>query len=341
MIPWDLLIFVALGVIIVFLAIFCLMRLIESLLFRRLSMTADRPNHQTLLVMAGSLKRSWLFLTLIIASYFALQITPISSQTQESVNQVFFIIFIVYFTWLIHRLITCQTESLIADRKDKRRSVTSFKFFNRIFDIFLWIGVGLLIIFMLGYDITVLLAGLGIGGILFAVASQKIFADLFYSFALHSDHVFEEGDFIIIGDFRGSPGNAGGRIERIGLRSTHLRAPTGESIIVANQELTSKIIYNYSKKKDTRMSLLFSVSYETKSEKLGQLDKLVNEVLARQNLVRCGQVLFREFGPNGPSFELVYDLETSDYSEMQSVHRQISLTLKEKLDQAGIKMAGG
>lgn len=340
MVPWDILFFVALGVVIVFVAIFCLMRLIEWLLFKRLSAAADQPNHQMLLVMTGSLKNSWLFLTLIIASYFALQVTPISLQAQESLNRVFFIILIVYFTWLIHRLITCQTELLIADRKDKRRSVTSIKFFNRIFDIFLWVGVGLLIISILGYDITVLLAGLGIGGVLFAVASQKIFADLFYSFALHSDHIFEEGDFIIIGDFRGSPGNAGGRIERIGLRSIHLRAPTGESLIVANQELTSKIIYNYSKKKDTRMSLLFSVSYETKAEKLGQLDKLVNEVLAHQNLVRSGQVIFREFGPNGPSFELVYELETSDYSEMQLVHRQIGLALKEKLDQTGIKMVG-
>jgi len=143
-----------------------------------------------------------------------------------------------------------------------------------------------------------------------------------------------------VGGRRQVIGNNRGRIERIGLRSTHLRAPTGESLIVANQELTSKIIYNYSKKKDTRMSLLFSVSYETKAEKLGQLDKLVNEVLAHQNLVRSGQVIFREFGPNGPSFELVYELETSDYSEMQLVHRQIGLALKDKLDQAGIKMVG-
>lgn len=340
MVPWDILLFIALGAVIVFVAIFYLMRLIEWLLFKRLSAAADQPNHQTLFVIAGSLKRSWLFLALIIASYFALQITPISLQAQESLDRVFFVILIIYLTWLIHRLITGRTEMLIADRKDKRRSVTSIKFFSQIFDIFLWVGAGLLIISMLGYDITVLLAGLGIGGVLVAVASQKIFADLFYSFALHSDHIFEEGDFIIIGDFRGSPGNAGGRIERIGLRSTHLRAPTGESLIVANQELTSKIIYNYSKKKDTRMSLLFSVSYETKAEKLGQLDKLVNEVLAHQTLVRSGQIIFREFGPNGPSFELVYELETSDYSEMQLVRRQVGLTLKEKLDQADIKMVG-
>lgn len=89
------------------------------------------------------------------------------------------------------------------------------------------------------------------------------------------------------------------------------------------------------------MSLNFGVSYDVESKKLQQLDKIVKEVLARQNLVRCGQLAFLGFASQGPTFELVYDLETSDYDEMRSVHRQIGLTLKEGLEEAGIKMVGG
>lgn len=340
MIPWDILLFLSLGVAAIFLAIFLGMKIIGSILFKRME-ASERSKGQILMTLAGSLKKSWMFLILTIASYFALQIIPFNTGSQEVISRVFFTIFIIYFAWLIHQLITCQTESLIADRKEKRRSVTSLKFFNRLFDIFIWVGVGLLVIFMMGYDITVLLAGLGVGGILIAIASQRIFSDIFYSLALHSDHVFEEGDFIVIGDFRGAPDGASGRIERIGLRSTHLRAPTGESIIVSNEELTSKAIYNYSKKKEARMSLNFGVSYDVESKKLQQLDKIVKEVLARQNLVRCGQLAFLGFASQGPTFELVYDLETSDYDEMRSVHRQIGLTLKEGLEEAGIKMVGG
>lgn len=339
MIALDLFLFLILGIAIIFLATFLGMKLLGFILFKRLE-ADSRSKSQTLMTMARSLKKSWMLLTLIIASYFAFKIIPLNADSQEVVGRVFFTIFIIYFAWLIHRLITCKTESLIADRKEQRRSITLLKFFNRLFDILIWVIVGLLVIFMMGYDITVLLAGLGVSGVLIAIASQRIFSDLFYSLALHSDHVFEEGDFIVIGDSRGSPGGASGRIERIGLRSTHLRSPTGESIIVSNGELTSKVIYNYSKKKEARMSLNFGVSYEVDSKKLRQLDEIVKEVLARQNLVKRGQLVFREFASQGPTFELVYDLETSDYDEMRLIHGQIGLTLKEKLEEADIKMVG-
>ncbi len=337
---WDFLLFSILRSVVAFLAVLCFMRIFELTVLRWIWHLVCKLHRNLFRSLVKALQGGWLFLSFLLSFYVVFYISPLSRIVQEKLEVAFLILFVFYFVWTIHRLIGYQTESLIADRKEKRRSVTSLKFFNRIFDVVLWIAALLFIISALDYDITVLLAGLGVGGVLFAVASQQILAELFSSFALYSDHIFEEGDFIIVGDFRGNPGHARGRIERIGLRSTHLRAPNGESIILPNQELASKIIYNYSKKKETKMSLVFSVDYGAEPEQLARLDGLVEDILRGQDLVRSGRLNFQEFGSSGLVFELCYELETADYDKMQEIHCRVGITLKEKLAENGIKLAG-
>jgi len=335
MFPEDVL-FIILQTIVVFLAFLCGLKLADLFILRNLLLLKGRFRHTFFYSLIRALKARWFFLSVLLATYFSLS----GLQARREISLVFFIIFIVYLAWLLHRSITYQMDSLIADRKERRRSITSLKLFSKIADILIWIGAILVIVWKLEYDLTVILAGLGVGGILFAVASQKILLELFSSFALYSDHVFEGGDFIVIGDFKGGPGLTQGRIERIGLRSTCLRAPNGESILVPNQELAGKIIYNYSKKKGTKMSLIFGVSYETEADKLKQLDRIVGDILEQKEMVARGQLTFQQFGANGMIFEILYDLETSDYDQMRRIHQDISLRLKEQLDWADIKVVG-
>lgn len=325
---------------IAFLAVVCAMRLFQLTILRWLTVRSAQLRPNILCCFFKALEGSWLFLSFIVSVYAASRVAFFEFIWRDKLETGLFILFVVYVAWTIHRLIGYQTDSLIADRKEKRRSVTSLKFFNKICDILLWVVALLVVVSALDYDITVLLAGLGVGGVLFAVASQRVLAEMFSSFAIYSDHVFEEGDFIIVGDFRGNPGHARGRIERIGLRSTHLRAPTGETIVLPNQELSSKIIYNYSKKKETRMSLIFNVSHQTPTERLDQIDDLVGKILAEEELVREGRVNFQEFDNGGLVFEINYELRTADYDEMQSAHQRIGLSLRKRLTEAGIKLSG-
>ena len=340
MIIYEDLIISILRSLVVFLSILCCMRLIELIFLGRIIRCAVQSYTNLFCFIVRVFKSSWLFLSIFLALCISFYIFPMNQIIWEKFRSIFLVIFIFYITWLIHRLISCRTESLIADRKENRRNITSLKFFNRVFDIVLWVGAILIVISILNYDVRVLLAGLGVGGVLFAIASQKILSELFTSFMIYSDHIFAEGDFIVIGDNHGAPGEAQGRIERIGVRSTQLRGPNGENIILPNQDLANKIIYNYSKKNSTRMSLAFSVDYTVPSEVLNKMDDLIKEILDNQDFVKCGQIDFKFFGVHGPVFELTYDLETSEYHEMQTIYKQIALALKDKLSQNGINILG-
>ncbi len=84
-----------------------------------------------------------------------------------------------------------------------------------------------------GVNITALVAGLGIGGIAVALAVKDILADIFASVSIMLDKPFEVGDAIAVGDLRGT-------VERIGIKTTRLRAPSGEQLVFPNDDLLAR-----------------------------------------------------------------------------------------------------
>lgn len=84
-------------------------------------------------------------------------------------------------------------------------------------------GAGLLLD-NLGFKISTVIAGLGIGGIAVALAAQAVLGDLFSYFSILFDRPFKIGDFLIVGDHLGA-------VEHIGIKTTRLRSLSGEQLI--------------------------------------------------------------------------------------------------------------
>ncbi|MGD2030279.1 MAG: mechanosensitive ion channel family protein, partial [Desulfobacterales bacterium] len=124
-----------------------------------------------------------------------------------------------------------------------------------------WAFVVLLVLDNLGFNITTLIAGLGVGGIAVAMASQSILADLFASLSILLDKPFKVGDFIIVGDLLGS-------VENIGLKTTRLRSLGGEQLVFSNADLLSSRIRNYKRMQERRVVFTVGVEYSTASDKL-------------------------------------------------------------------------
>ena len=105
------------------------------------------------------------------------------------------------------------------------------------------------IIFMidnLGYNVTSLIAGLGIGGIAIALAAQTILGDLFSYFVIFFDRPFEIGDFIVIDD-------KSGVVEYIGIKTTRIRTLGGEQLVCSNTDLTDSRLHNYKRLQKRRI----------------------------------------------------------------------------------------
>ncbi|WP_294122763.1 mechanosensitive ion channel domain-containing protein [Sphingomonas sp.] len=159
----------------------------------------------------------------------------------------------------------------------------------------------------LGVNVTALVAGLGIGGIAIGLAAQGIFSDLFAALSIVFDKPFRRGDTIRYGS--GSDVTVG-TVERIGLKTTRLRSQTGEQVIMANTKLLDQEVRNLAEAKVRRVTLPFSLTYQTSVEMLERLPAIAEEVLKTVKTAKLVRCIPTAFAPSSIDCELVYDDRT-------------------------------
>ncbi|MBU0974220.1 mechanosensitive ion channel family protein [Patescibacteria group bacterium] len=195
-----------------------------------------------------------------------------------------------------------------------------------------WLVGILLILSNLGINITALTTGLGIGGIAVALAMQNILGDLFSSFSIYFDKPFEVGDYIVLGDESGT-------VEKIGIKTTRIKALQGEEIVIANNDLTNARIHNYKRMKLRRSTFNIGVTYDTPQEKLAQIPQLINEIIQSVKLTKVDRVHFASFGNSSLNFSVVYFIESSEYNVFMDIQQEINLKIIEKFAKEKIEFA--
>jgi len=213
---------------------------------------------------------------------------------------------------------------------DAERS--AIKLITNIVKGILWLIGALIIVQNLGVNVTSLVAGLGIGGVAIAFALQSILEDLFSSFAIIFDKPFKEGDFIIIG-------NDMGVVEKIGIKTTRMKALQGEELIISNKELTSSRIQNFKKMEERRVPFRIGVTYDTSNSKLKAVPSYVEKIINKQKNIRFDRAHFVEYGDSALIFEIVYYVLSADYNEYMDINQAIYLGIKEKFEKEKIEFA--
>jgi len=159
----------------------------------------------------------------------------------------------------------------------------------------------------LGVNVTALVAGLGIGGIAIGLAAQGIFSDLFAALSIVFDKPFRRGDTIRYGT---GTDVTTGTVERIGLKTTRLRSQTGEQVVMANTKLLEQEVRNLAEARVRRITLPFSLTYQTSAETLERLPAVAEEALKAVKTARLVRCIPTAFSPSSIDCELVYDDRT-------------------------------
>ncbi|MFC1685576.1 mechanosensitive ion channel family protein [Nanoarchaeota archaeon] len=217
-------------------------------------------------------------------------------------------------------------------KKGDNSGTSMIKILAIIAKIAIWIIAFLMILSNLGIEITPLIASLGVGGIAIALALQVILGDLFAAFSIYFDKPFQEGDFIIMGKDMGI-------VKNIGIKSTRISTLQGQELVVSNSEMISSRINNYKKMRKRRISFGFGVEYGTKTAKLKKIPKMVGEIFKKIKLADIDRVHFKEFGDSALLYEVVYYLNTGDYTKYMDTQEDINLGIKEAFEKEKISMA--
>lgn len=185
---------------------------------------------------------------------------------------------------------------------------------------------------VLGFEISALVAGLGVGGVAAALAVQNILGDLFASLSIYFDRPFNLGDFIVVDD-------AMGTVQKIGLRTTRVQALSGEEIVFANGDLTKSRVRNFKRMQERRVQFVFGVEYETSIEKLREISTLVADAVRSLPGTRFDRAHFKEYGDSALNFEVVYFVLSADYNAYMDIQQHINLELFAVFAQRQIQFA--
>lgn len=196
----------------------------------------------------------------------------------------------------------------------------------------LW-GLGTVFILdNLGVNISALMAGIGIGGIAVAMASQAILGDAFSALSIFFDKPFEVGDFIIIDDLMGT-------VECVGIKTTQVRSLHGEQLVFSNSDLTKSRIKNYKRMQTRRIAFKIGVVYQTENQKVKRIPELVRNIFAHMKDVKLDRVHFQSFGDFSLIYEIVYYVLSPDYNIYMDKQQEINFALKDIFEQEAIEFA--
>jgi small-conductance mechanosensitive channel len=195
-----------------------------------------------------------------------------------------------------------------------------------------WTLALLIALDQLGFNVTALVAGLGIGGVAVALAMQNILGDLFASMAIVLDKPFQVGDFIVVGEHAGS-------VEKVGLKTTRVKSLWGEQLVFANAQLLGSQIRNYRKMQERRIAFTIGVTYETPLEKLRALPGWLKAAVEAQPDVRFDRAHFKSYGAFSLDDEIVYYVLSADYNLYMDRQQAVNLAIFDQLAKEGVQFA--
>lgn len=193
------------------------------------------------------------------------------SEVLENFNSFYIILLIFAIYRLINNAILYFSENILLNYPNIRQELINFLIV--IFKIFLFIILLLVILKELGYNITAIVASLGVGGIAIALAAKDTLTNFFGLINIILDNSFSQGDIIKTDNFEGS-------VVEIGIRSTTIRTFTNELVTIPNSKLSDGIVINMTKRKiGRRIKFYLKVSFDSDRESIEEVVSKIEKML--------------------------------------------------------------
>ncbi|MFI5391476.1 MAG: mechanosensitive ion channel family protein, partial [Bacteriovoracales bacterium] len=161
-----------------------------------------------------------------------------------------------------------------------------------------------------GLNMRALIAGLGIGGLAFALAAKDSISNVFGSLMVLLDKPFEVGDFLKI------DGRIEGKVESVGLRSTRLRTIQESQITIPNGILTNTHIDNFGRRLMRRFQTTIGIQYNTPPEKIEAFCEGIRELIVSNKVTYKEEfhVYLNSFAESALNIEIILFFEVPNFT---------------------------
>lgn len=265
---------------------------------------------------------------LFVALYFFLNLS-------EALSKLVLYAFIVFLGVAVLRILfnvvdflaKIYSEKMTDDNKEITTLLPALRVIGKVV---ITVIIAIFVLSNLGVDVTALVAGFGIGGLAVAFAFQKILSDLFSTFVIFLDKPFKVGDSVQVDDISGT-------VEKVGLKTTCLRAFTGEKVVIANEDLANATLHNNSDNPSRRVALIIPIAYHADKEKIRKISGILKGVVESADKTSFTSAGIDTFGEHAILFKLVYRVNDVVFREFVETKYIVSLGIVEALDEHGIE----
>jgi len=328
-----------LGFLLVIVATFIVRAVVRYFVDRWLKKLAERTSTEADDRILQAFRRPAFFLVYIAGFYLALEVLnlPVDPiNLPRFITALFTSLLIVDAAWFLYsatdilalylQRFTAGTESKLDDQL-----VPIVRKGCRVVVILLAL---VMIIQNLGYSVSSLLAGLGLGGLAFALAAKDSLANMFGSITIFTDRPFQVGDWIK------APG-VEGTVEDVGFRSTRVRTFEKTLVSIPNSKLAGNTIENMDARPVRRVSMTVGVTYETRADQMRKAVEAIREILKSHPEVWQDYwlVYFTDFGSSSLNIFVYYFSKSKVWAEYLEVRQDVNLKIMSKLEEMGLEIA--
>jgi MscS family membrane protein len=240
------------------------------------------------------------------------------------------------FFWFLQRVasLTLQRLRIHAISAGRVGTGTLMVLADRLLRALVVITALLSILAIMGFNLTTVLAGLGIGGIAIAFAAQKTLENLFGGISVLADDVIRVGDYCRFADRTGS-------VEDIGLRSTQVRTDARTQLSIPNGALATMSIENFTRRDKIQFAPVLAIRCETSADQLRYLLAEIRRMLYAHPKVESGSatIRFANFDASSLRIEISSYILTRDSNEFIAIREDLLLRIMEIVENSGTGFA--
>ncbi|EHR9109314.1 mechanosensitive ion channel family protein [Campylobacter coli] len=230
-------------------------------------------------IFIDNIKKPVGFLLICYAISLCLTIATYPAPLSINLSNLFHIVYVVLIAWLILRILDGYGVVLVSKLAQKSGKKEVVNLIIKILYFVIIIIALLYILAQLGFNISAIIASLGIGGLAVALAAKDIIANFFASILLLFDNSFNQGDWVEVSGIEGT-------VVETGLRKTTIRTFDNCLVFLPNSTIMGANIKNWSKRRMGRhVRMYLGVGYDATPEKLEQCVKDLREFLHTSDLV--------------------------------------------------------
>jgi MscS family membrane protein len=312
-----------------------LRRVLTSLVFMSLRKVTARTKTTLDDKLLGAVEEPAAALVMVGGIFAALDVLKFAPETDRAIGYGSTVAFSLVIFWGLLRALDALLDHAREIATRRQMSIATFMPWIKktLLAVFVVVGV-LIIIQSLGYNVTTVLQGLGIGGLAFALAAQDTIANLFGSIVVAIDQPFKLGEFVKIGDYLGL-------VEDLGLRSTKLRSLDKSLIVIPNKSVAAEAVINLSRFTQRRVEQVIGLTYDTTAEQMTAIVDEIRRIILAEGDVDPASLLcyFRDYSASSLDIWIVYVVRDPDFMKHMELRQRVNLAIMRAVEARGLAFA--